>query len=124
MRPVRPARRIRSRAPADRLAHSAPAPLTARTLTDLPALAAALDAVRRDGYALVDQELEDGLRSVAVPLHGRDGQVVAALNVAAHAAQRSLDDLRTNVLPELLTAARRIETDLAAATEHLPTAAP
>ncbi|MBO8197032.1 helix-turn-helix domain-containing protein [Streptomyces smyrnaeus] len=109
---------------ADRLAHSAPAPLTRRTLTGLPELTAAVDAVRRDGYALVDQELEDGLRSVAVPLRDRAGRVVAALNVAAHAAHRTREDLRHTVLPELRATAGRIETDLTAATEHHPTAAP
>ncbi|WP_369204022.1 IclR family transcriptional regulator C-terminal domain-containing protein [Streptomyces sp. PU-14G] len=104
---------------ADRLARSAPEPLTSRTLTRQADLTAALEAARRDGHALVDQELEEGLRSLAVPLRDRHGRVVAALNVAAHAAQRTPDELRTAVLPELRSTARRIETDLAAATEYL-----
>ncbi|UNT00078.1 helix-turn-helix domain-containing protein [Streptomyces tubbatahanensis] len=104
---------------ADRLARSEPEPLTGRTLTRQAELTAALEVARRDGHALVDQELEEGLRSLAVPLHDRHGRVAAALNVAAHAAQRTPDELRTAVLPELRATARRIETDLAAATEYL-----
>ncbi|RCG18585.1 IclR family transcriptional regulator [Streptomyces diacarni] len=104
---------------ADRLARSAPRPLTGRTLTRQPELAAALESARRDGHALVDQELEEGLCSLAVPLHDRHGRVAAALNVAAHAAQRTPEELRTAVLPELRATARRIEADLAAATEYL-----
>ncbi|MEW2556419.1 IclR family transcriptional regulator C-terminal domain-containing protein, partial [Streptomyces zhihengii] len=83
-----------------------------------------LDAARRDGYAVSDEELEPGLRSIAVPLHDRDGRVVAAMNVAVHAAHRSVRDLRENVLPHLSGTARRIETDLAAATECADAATP
>nr|WP_231494156.1 IclR family transcriptional regulator C-terminal domain-containing protein [Nocardiopsis sp. CNT312] len=83
-----------------------------------------LAEVRRQGYALVDQELEEGLRSVAVPVRDRDGRVAAAMNVAAHAAHRSLDSLREEVLPELRETARRIEADLAAASERNPSARP
>ena len=53
---------------------------------DKAALAAELDAVRAQGFAIVDQELELGLRSCAVPIARRDGTVVAALNVGVHAA--------------------------------------
>lgn len=83
-----------------------------------------LDAARRDGYAVSDQELEPGLRSIAVPLHDRAGRVVAAVNVAVHAAHRSVRDLRENVLPHLSRTARRIEEDLAAATECADAAIP
>lgn len=83
-----------------------------------------LDAARRDGYAVSDEELEPGLRSIAVPLHDRNGRVVAAMNVAVHAAHRSVADLKDNVLPRLAHTARRIEADLAAATEHTDAAAP
>ncbi|TXS57628.1 IclR family transcriptional regulator C-terminal domain-containing protein [Streptomyces sp. t39] len=83
-----------------------------------------LDAAHRDGYAVSDEELEPGLRSIAVPLHDRSGRVVAAMNVAVHAAHRSVRDLRDNVLPRLAHTARRIEEDLAAATECTDAAAP
>lgn len=52
-------------------------PLTARTLVAPEDLRAELARVRRQGYALVDQELEEGLRSVGAPVRGRDGTVVA-----------------------------------------------
>ncbi|MFV2194939.1 IclR family transcriptional regulator domain-containing protein [Nocardiopsis sp. LOL_012] len=89
-----------------------------------PELSAHLAEVRRRGYALTDQELEEGLRSIAVPVRDRDGRVAAAMNVAAHAAHRSLDSLREEVLPELRETARRIEADLAAASERNPNARP
>ncbi|MFE2068194.1 IclR family transcriptional regulator C-terminal domain-containing protein [Streptomyces sp. NPDC059467] len=64
------------------------------------------------GHALADEELESGLRSIAVPVRDRAGRPVAALNVAAHAARRSLEELVTDVLPELRTTADRIQDDL------------
>lgn len=89
--------------------------LTPRTVTSAEALRAELDTVREQGYALVDQELEEGLRAVAVPLRGRDGAVVAAMNVSTHAGRTSSAEVRRQVLPLLLAAARAIESDLASA---------
>jgi IclR family transcriptional regulator, pca regulon regulatory protein len=66
-----------------------------------------------DGYALVDQELEEGVRSVAVPIRDRTGRTVAAVNVATHAGRASGDDLLRDVLPELRRAAAHMEADLA-----------
>src|SRR5699024_8562996 len=65
--------------------------LTDRTLTDPTELRAELARVREQGWALVDGELEPGLRSVAVPLHGRHGEVVAAVNVSTSATRDSVD---------------------------------
>jgi len=81
---------------------------TARTITDKAALAAELDAVRAQGYAVVDQELELGLRSCAVPIARRDGTVVAALNVGAHAARADATTLRREIVPLLRKAADEI----------------
>ena len=69
------------------------------------------------GYAaratpLVDQELEVGLRSVAAPVRDRTGQVVAAMNVSAHASRTSLETIRKDLVPPLLVAAAGIEADL------------
>ncbi|NGO73240.1 IclR family transcriptional regulator domain-containing protein [Streptomyces boncukensis] len=89
-------------------------PLTGRTLTDPEALGRVLDDVARDGYALVDQELEEGLRSVAVPVRGHDGAVVAAVNVSLHAGRTSADETRATVLPALRATAGRIAADAAA----------
>jgi IclR family pca regulon transcriptional regulator len=90
-------------------------PLTANTLTDRVKLRAELGRIRTQGWALVDQELEEGLRSVAAPIRDRTGRVVAAVNVSAHASRASKDAVRRVLLPPLLATAERIETDLRAA---------
>jgi IclR family pca regulon transcriptional regulator len=82
---------------------------------DDPELVAKLQRVRRDGYALVDQELEEGLRSIAVPVRDGSGDVVAAMNLSTHAARRSVASMRSDLLPALRETAARIEADLAAA---------
>lgn len=87
-------------------------PLTPRTITDAGDLRAELEHIREQGWALVDQELEEGLRSVAAPIRGRDGQVVAAVNVSAHASRASADAVKNSLLPPLLATAERIESDL------------
>ncbi|MFJ6653814.1 IclR family transcriptional regulator C-terminal domain-containing protein [Microbacterium sp. NPDC091313] len=90
---------------------SHPEPLTPRTRTDADALLAELDAVRAQGWALVDGELEQGLRSLAAPVHGRDGGVVAAVNVSA-SARGDADAWRESCLPALRDAAAAIDADI------------
>ena len=75
--------------------------LTARTQTDRKALLDELARVREQGYALVDQELELGLCSIAVPLVDARGRVVAALNIGASAAQVAASDMPALYLPAL-----------------------
>ncbi|HEX6500634.1 MAG TPA: IclR family transcriptional regulator [Micromonosporaceae bacterium] len=87
-------------------------PITRRTVTDPEKLRATLARIRAQGFALVDQELEEGLRSMAVPLRDADGAVVAAMNVSAHASRGSSEAIRKELLPALLEAARLIEEDL------------
>jgi IclR family pca regulon transcriptional regulator len=99
----------------DVLAVSTLEPLTPETLHDERSLRTELDKVRAQGWALVDQELEAGLRSVAAPIHDRDGRVVAAVNVSAQAARTGVSDVHDVLLPPLLATARAIERDLAAA---------
>jgi IclR family pca regulon transcriptional regulator len=89
--------------------------LTPETIHAPGPLHAELDRVRAQGYALVDQELEAGLRSIAAPIHTRTGEVVAAINVSAHAT-RTVADVKATLLPPLLATAEAIERDLAAAT--------
>ena len=60
-----------------------------------------LAETRAQGYAMIDQELEVGLRSIAVPIRDLRGQVVASINVGAHAARVSLDEMRERFLPAL-----------------------
>jgi IclR family pca regulon transcriptional regulator len=86
--------------------------LSPRTVTTPAALRDELDRVRGQGWALVDQELEEGLRSVAAPLRDRTGRVVAAVNLSAHASRMSTDSVRRQLVPPLLDAAARIEADL------------
>ena len=83
-------------------------PLTANTIVGDRALRAALEEVRANGWAVADEESELGVRSAAVPLVGRDGEVRAAINVAAHAARVSLKQLQRDYIPILLEAARGI----------------
>jgi IclR family pca regulon transcriptional regulator len=86
--------------------------LSARTVTDKVTLRVLLERVRKQGYAATDQELEEGLRSLAVPLHDQSGAVIAALNVSVHASRASMATLRREFLPEALKAAAAIESDL------------
>jgi len=72
---------------------------TSFTKTDPEALMEELSKVRRQGYALIDQELEIGLRSIAVALEDARGRVIAALNIGAPAAQVSADDMVIGFLP-------------------------
>lgn len=74
---------------------------TSHTLTDPARLRTEIGRVRAQGYALVDQELEPGLRTLAVPLVSADGQVLAAINVSAHAARSSDEQLIDECLPAL-----------------------
>jgi IclR family pca regulon transcriptional regulator len=75
--------------------------LTPKTITDKSALADVIARARSDGYALVDEELELGLRSIAVPIPAKDGGSAAAMNVGVHAGRVSIAELRSRVLPVL-----------------------
>ena len=87
-------------------------PQTRRSITDPDALRAELDKVRKQGWSIVDQELDEGLRAVAVPVRSRLGVTFAAVNIATHAGRTSNDDIRRRLLPPLLSTAARIEADL------------
>ena len=100
---------------AEHLARVELAPLTARTVTDAGTLGERLDQVRRQGYALVDQELEEGLRSAAAPIRDREGTVVAAVNLSVSASRTSLRRLEEEFVPPLLETAAQISRDLGAA---------
>ncbi|GGI98227.1 IclR family transcriptional regulator domain-containing protein [Streptomyces brasiliensis] len=72
-----------------------------------------LREVRARGWALTDEQLTRGIRSVAVPLRNGSGRVIAALNVNAHAAETSVEHLLDRHLPLLLQAAGEISADFA-----------
>jgi IclR family pca regulon transcriptional regulator len=95
-------------------------PLTTNTIVEDRAFRAALDEVRANGWAVADEESELGVRSAAAPLVGRDGEVHAAINVSAHAARVSLEQLKADYLPVLLEAAREISKALGAQGEGRP----
>jgi IclR family transcriptional regulator, pca regulon regulatory protein len=88
--------------------------LTNKTVTDPARLRSVLDDVRSQGYAIVDQEVEEGIRSVAAPLRDATGATVAAINVSAYASRVSVEAVRDEFLPSLLDTARQIEADLKA----------
>ncbi|MFF7369386.1 IclR family transcriptional regulator domain-containing protein [Streptomyces tricolor] len=97
-----------------------PAPATALGRTLLADTTPALSDVRSRGYALVDEELESGVRSLAVPVRDRTGRAVAALSVTTHAARRTLDDCVQTLLPALRSTADLIRTDLHTASRFTP----
>jgi IclR family transcriptional regulator, pca regulon regulatory protein len=81
---------------------------TERTVISAEKLRQVLRLVGRNGYAIVDQELEVGLRSMAVPIQNPMGKTVAALNVGAHAGRVSIQEMQTRFLPRLRTAAQEL----------------
>jgi IclR family transcriptional regulator, pca regulon regulatory protein len=87
--------------------------LTEHTITGEQELRAVLAAVRGQGWAAVDQELEAGVRSIAVPVRDSSQRVVAAVNSSAHAARVPMRTLEKQFLPRLLETARQIDSELA-----------
>jgi len=87
-------------------------PLTDRTIADRAELLAELARVREQGWAVVDGELEPGLRSIAVPLHGRDGTVIAAINVSSSSTRESTEHQIERYVPALLRTGAAIDAEL------------
>jgi IclR family pca regulon transcriptional regulator len=85
----------------------------ARWQPDRPELDAVLRDVRAKGWALTDEQLAPGIRSIAAPLRDGEGGVIAALNVTVHAAETSLETLQVDYLPRLLRTASDISADFA-----------
>jgi IclR family pca regulon transcriptional regulator len=86
---------------------------TAKTLTDASALRDELMRVRSQGWALVDEELEEGLISLAAPIHSRNGNVLAAVNVSIHKSRMAADAVQREILPRLLSTTRQINERIA-----------
>lgn len=82
---------------------------TEKTVTDRDALFAEIRQAAAEGYASVDEELEIGLRSIAVPIRDRSGTVVAAVNVSTQSARYSVAAMKREILPLLKQAAGEIE---------------
>jgi len=79
-------------------------PFVDRTVASPEKLRQLLEGARQAGYAVVDQELEIGLRSIAVPVRSASGTVVAAINVSVHAAHATVRQMETRFLPHLRAA--------------------
>jgi IclR family pca regulon transcriptional regulator len=90
------------------LAHVNLVPHTTRTVTSVDKLRVALRNVRRNGYALVDQELEVGLRSLAVPVYSPSGRVVATINLSGNAPRLSILEMQSRFLTPLRNAANEL----------------
>ncbi|BBP83620.1 IclR family transcriptional regulator C-terminal domain-containing protein [Pseudomonas sp. No.21] len=85
---------------------------TSRTVHTAQGLRASIAQIRTQGWVIIDQELEVGLRSVAVPLKDSAGQVLAALNVGTHAGRVTRQELETRFLPVLLEASKELSARL------------
>ena len=89
-------------------------PLTPDAIADAGTLREELARVRARGYALVDQELERGLRAIAAPIHAPGGEAAAAINVSVQATRATVAEMKRRLLPPLRKTAAAIERDLAA----------
>ncbi|MGH8859416.1 MAG: IclR family transcriptional regulator domain-containing protein, partial [Polaromonas sp.] len=84
------------------------------TVTDIDDLLAKIHAARKQGWCLVNQELEEGLVSLAAPITNLAGQTVAALNISGQANRTSAKVMQETMLPQLLAAAQAISRMLSA----------
>ena len=90
------------------LRHLHPNAFTPKTITRIPQLRKAILQARKDGYAIVDEELEAGLRSIAVPVLTRSNQVVAAINAGTHVSRVDRAAIMHRCLPALQQGARAL----------------
>lgn len=88
--------------------------LTERSVKSGTQLRKILQQVRKEGYSVVDEEMFYGLRAIAIPLHNRRGEVVAAINACANRRSVEVSHLKKTVLPALMEAADRIRSLLPA----------
>jgi IclR family transcriptional regulator, pca regulon regulatory protein len=86
-----------------------------KTITDPKRLRSELLRVREKGYAVIEEELEEGLRAIAVPIRDRSGATIAAVNISTHIRQRTVESLTSELLPRLRQTADAIERELHAA---------
>lgn len=82
--------------------------LTPHTITDVSELWEKLEEVRAQGFALVDQELEEGVRSIAAPITNSRGDVIAAMNISCHAARVTVGRMKSEFKPRLIATAEEI----------------
>lgn len=87
-------------------------PLTPRTITTSEQLRAALAVVARQGWSLVEEELELGLLALAMPVHSPDGNVIGGINVTSHLSRTTREEFVEKLYPELKATAEQIDADL------------
>jgi IclR family pca regulon transcriptional regulator len=87
-------------------------PYTASTIVDRAALIDRIGKDHAQGFSIVDEELEKGLRSIAVPILNRAGSCVAAINLSAHSDRTTRNEMREKFLPRLREAAEAISRSL------------
>ncbi|HVZ15330.1 MAG TPA: IclR family transcriptional regulator C-terminal domain-containing protein [Bauldia sp.] len=97
---------------AARMTEAAATRLTAKAITGKAALLARIRTDHAQGYSLVDEELEAGLRSIAVPIVTRGGECIGAINLSTHAGRLKRSELRDRFLPRLQAVAAAISRTL------------
>ncbi|BAQ11164.1 transcriptional regulator [Bacillus sp. OxB-1] len=85
---------------------------TKQTVVDPDSLRARLERIKKDGWVLVEQQLEEGLSSLAAPIRNHEGKTVAAINISSHADRINSELIEEKFLPLLLQAADHISSDL------------
>jgi IclR family transcriptional regulator, pca regulon regulatory protein len=90
---------------------------TAATITDPSCLREAVLRVREEGYSLIEDQLEEGLVAMAVPLRHQDGSVAAAMNISAYSPRTTPEGLREDYLPLLRQTAADIQREVRAAVQ-------
>jgi IclR family pca regulon transcriptional regulator len=88
-------------------------PYTPSTIVDMQALFERVRADREQGFSIVDEELERGLRAIAVPVLDRAGQAVGALNLSTHTTRTTRNEMRERFLPALHSTAEAISATIA-----------
>ncbi|SCA56034.1 Pca regulon regulatory protein [Candidatus Terasakiella magnetica] len=86
---------------------------TEKTVTDIDTLKAIIDQARREGFAIVEDELEMGLISIGAPIFNNNHQTIAAVNISSHTSRMSIKSMKDTVLPKLLECSRNISEALA-----------
>jgi IclR family pca regulon transcriptional regulator len=86
---------------------------TPSTIMDLQALYERVKADHEQGFSIVDEEMERGLRSISVAVTSRDGEPVGAVNLSTHTSRATRNDMRTRFLPELKAVASAISQSVA-----------
>jgi len=85
---------------------------TPSTITDIQALFDRVQEDRTQGFSIIDEELERGLRAIAVPIVDRGGQAIAGLNLSTHSTRTTRNEMRDRFLPRLRSVAERISVSM------------